>query len=361
MGEHAARLAALVVLLAGPAAAQPDSVRTARGPTGGALVVAVSEAPPFAERGPDGVWDGLGVALAEDVGQRLGRGVRFVAAGDSAVAAVASGRADLAVAPMTSAGEAAVDYTAPFYGARLGVAQTRGNRVFDVLGRLFSMTFFWIAAGLAVLLLIVGVAVWAAERGSNEDQFRQSPRAGIWDGFWWAGVTMTTIGYGDKSPATVPGKLLALLWMLVSMAVTASLTASLVSALGTGGSGTVQLPEDLQDRRVGVTAASTAATVLREARVEARAFPSLSAGLAAVRDDSVDVLVDAAPRLRAARSSDSDLRVQTTGVEIERWAFAVAPGSPLRETVSRAVLDHVQSADWPGVVRRYVGSDSSSP
>lgn len=346
----------LVVLAANVASGQaaPDAGGE------GALTVALPEAPPFAKQGPDGVWDGLGVRLAEVVGQRLGRDVRFVAGGDSALAVVAGGRADLALAPMTPGAEAAADFAAPFYAARLGVARARSNRVFDVLGRLFSMTFFWIAAGLAALLLIVGAMMWAIERRHETDDFREGPR-GLWDGFWWAGVTMTTIGYGDTVPRSNGGRLIALLWMLVSMAVTASLTASLVSALGMQGTGTLDLPEDLQGERVGVTGGSLAATVLREANVDARPYPDISAGLDAIRSDSIDVFVDAAPRLRTAQSSDSKLGVDSTPVEFERWAFAVAAGSPLREPVSRAVLDHIQSADWPATVRRYVGSDRSSP
>jgi ABC-type amino acid transport substrate-binding protein len=344
------RAAASFGLIAGAAVAQPESA--------GPLVVAVPEAPPFAERGPDGVWDGLGVRLAEAVGQRLGRDVRFVAGGDSALARL--GEADLALAPMTAAGEATADFAAPFYAARLGVARLPGDRMTDVLGRLFSMTFFWITAGLAVLLLIVGAMMWGIERRHDTDDIHGGFR-GLWDGFWWAGVTMTTIGYGDTVPRSTAGRSLALLWMLVSMAVTASLTASIVSALGVGGRGSLDLPEDLQGDRVGVVEGALAATVLREANVDARPFPDVAAGLAAVRADSLDAFAGSAPRLRAARSSGSGLRVESTGVEFERWGLAVAPGSPLREPVARAVLDHVQSADWPGTVRRYVGPDRSSP
>lgn len=346
----------LCLLLALPAGAQEAPTDSASGP----LTVAVYEAPPFAERTDDGTWDGLGVELAQEVGQKLGRGVRFVEApADSGLAAVASGRADLALAPMTAAGEAAADYTAPFYAARLGVTRPMTSRLATIATSFFSGLFFKIAAGLAVLLLIVGVAVWALERHANTDDFREDARGGIWDGFWWAGVTMTTIGYGDKSPQTVPGKTLALLWMLVSMGVTASLTAALVSALGLqkAGSG-VRLPEDLQGDRVGVVDGSAAAAVLREARVDVRPYPSVEAGLQAVHDDSLDTFVDAAPRLRAAQSTTSSLQIQTTGVEFERWAFAVPTGSPLREAASRAVLDRIHSADWPSTVNRYIGSDS---
>ena len=349
-------LRALAAVLAVFALAAGGAAQDA--PPSGPLTVAVYDAPPFAERGPDGTWDGLGVELAGEIGQKLGRGVRFVEApADSGLAAVASGRADLALAPMTAPGEAVADYTAPFYSARLGVTRPLASRFADVATAFFSGLFFKIAAGLAVLLLLVGTLLWALERHDNSEDFREDARGGIWDGFWWAGVTMTTIGYGDKSPATVAGKSLALLWMLVSMGVTAALTASLVSALGfEGGGAGVSIPEDLQGDRVGVVAGSAAAAVLQEARVDARPFPTIEAGLQAVEDDSLDTFVDAAPRLRAATSS-RDIQIQTTGVEFERWAFAVAPDSPLRDAVSRAILDRVHSADWPSTVHRYIGSD----
>ena len=361
MAESARRAAFLLLaLLAAAASAQPAPDVE---PGGGPLTVAVTEAPPFAERSPDGVWDGLGVAVAEDVGQVLGRPVQVVGVPhDSVLAVVARGEIDLVLTTMTAAGEAVVDFSAPFYSARLGVARERGNRVFDVLGRLFTMTFFWIAAGIAVLLLIVGAIMWVVERRSEGDDFRAGPR-GLWDGFWWAGVTMTTIGYGDTVPTSVGGRVIALFWMLVSMAVTAALTASLVSALGLrtaaggGAGGTVSLPEDLQGERVGVVEGSAAGRVLREARVETLPFPSAEAGLGAVEADSLDAFVGSAPSLRSARSAGSMLRIETTGAELERWAFATAEGSPLREAISRAVLERVHSPEWPSVVRRYVGSE----
>ncbi len=357
---HGALLVALLLAL-GPAAAQ-ETLAAPETPATGTLTVAVYEAAPFAERTADGTWDGLGVELAGEIGQTLGRGVRFVEApADSGVAAVVSGRADLALGPMTAAGEAEADYTAPFYSARLGVVRPLGSRIAEVASVFFSGLFFKIAGGLAVLLLLVGAAVWALERDVNDDEFRPDARGGIWDGFWWAGVTMTTIGYGDKTPRTVPGRALALVWMLISMAVTAVLTAALVSALGLRGSGSgpadVRLPDDLRGERVGVVSGSAAAAMLREARVDARPYSDVSAGLRAIGDDSLDAFVDAAPRLRTARRDGSELQTQTTDIEFERWAFAVADGSPLRDAVSRAVLDRVHSADWPSTVHRYVGSD----
>ncbi len=344
------RLLVLVLSVAASAGAQP--ARPADAPD---LVVAVYDAPPFVAEEADGTWSGLGVAFVQQVGQQLNRGVRFVGVeADSLGAALAQGQADLAIASTTADGEDAFDYSAPFVSARLGVARPAADRLGDIAGRFFSPTFFKIAAGISALLLLVGVAVWAFERHEEGDDFREGT-AGIWDGFWWSGVTMTTIGYGDTVPASVGGRTLALTWMLVSMALTAALTTALVAALGLGegAASGVRLPDDLEGERVGVVEGSAAAALLREAGLAPRPFPTAAAGLAAIEADSLDAFAGAVPRLQAAQSSGSTLRIASTGVEFERWALAVGEGSALREPVARAALDRLHSADWPETVRRH--------
>jgi voltage-gated potassium channel len=55
----------------------------------------------------------------------------------------------------------------------------------------------------------------------------------IGSGLWWAVQTVTTVGYGDVTPVTVAGRLVAALVMLVGIGfltvITASITSSFVS------------------------------------------------------------------------------------------------------------------------------------
>ena len=349
--------AAAPLAAAQPSASVPDS---ASGPaTGAPLRVGVYEAPPFALYDADGTWDGLSVELVESAARRLGRPVTFERV-DAQDPLAALGRVDAVLAPQTADGEARADFVTSHYTAPLGLAKMRTDSLWSVVKRLFSPTFLKVVAALAALLLLVGAAVWAFEKQENDDEFRSSWKGGLWDGFWWSGVTMSTIGYGDKAPVTVGGRTLALLWMLLSMGITAALTAAVVSALGIGqgsGSGSAELPGALRDTRVGVLAGSAATAYVDRERIRATPYADLAAGLDALEADSLDVFVAGAPLLThhlQQASSRPDVHVMATGTEPVRWAFAVPEGSALREPLTRATLAVLDEPTWPQVMRRYV-------
>ncbi len=71
---------------------------------------------------------------------------------------------------------------------------------------------------LAVIVLMGSVGILIFEKGHN-DQFNT-----FLDGFWWAIVTLTTVGYGDKFPITLEGRILAIVLMLFGLSLFALIT-----------------------------------------------------------------------------------------------------------------------------------------
>ncbi|MBM3690611.1 MAG: two pore domain potassium channel family protein [Actinobacteria bacterium] len=49
------------------------------------------------------------------------------------------------------------------------------------------------------------------------------------DSLWWAAVTVTTVGYGDKFPVSSEGRWIAVGLMITGIAVVGSITASLAA------------------------------------------------------------------------------------------------------------------------------------
>ncbi|WP_162178301.1 ion channel [Parvularcula oceani] len=321
------------------------------------LRVGIAERPPFSLRGEDGTWQGLAVNLWRTAAEDLGFDYEFVELSeDGLIDAVADGRADVAL-PVYATSEAAerADLVFPFYTATLGVAEQPSNSFVDTVMNLFSWQFLRIILYLSVLLLIVGAIVWLLERRRNDDQFDRSWLKGLGDGFWWAGVTLTTIGYGDKAPRTTSGRAVAMLWMLIGLSVSAALTAAVVSATDIRSRSTDDLAAYVGKKTVGAVPGTGAFDYLDLSGKAPRRFDTLGAGLEAVADGEIDMFVHAAPALRfTAQGRGMNLDVSTTRAEPFFVTMAVRDDDALAETLERAVVTRATTSAWWSHVDRWI-------
>ncbi|XP_078361006.1 uncharacterized protein LOC144645338 [Oculina patagonica] len=78
---------------------------------------------------------------------------------------------------------------------------------------------------------IAGIFIWALEFHVKNEEFPLSFTKGSYEGFWWAFISMTTVGYGDKTPRSFFGRLFGVLWILLGVIVVTMFTATVTSAL----------------------------------------------------------------------------------------------------------------------------------
>jgi voltage-gated potassium channel len=82
-------------------------------------------------------------------------------------------------------------------------------------------------AASTIVLATAGVVVLA---GVLIRVFDHHEYSNVWVGMWWAMQTVTTVGYGDVTPADTTGRIIAALVMLQGIAFLAVVTAAITSS-----------------------------------------------------------------------------------------------------------------------------------
>ncbi|TWT31202.1 Cyclic nucleotide-gated potassium channel [Posidoniimonas corsicana] len=369
---HAGRaIAALLTLLAStstPAVAQ-DQTEAESNAEARTVAVAVRDAPPFSMKNAQGEWTGICVDLLREVQAEIRAAGREVTIDyremglDELLDAVERGKVDMGAGAITLnyERELRMDFTHPFYSSGLGIAVGANQRDQGWLGiasAVISPTFMKVVAALLAALLISAVAVYFFERRGNPEQFGGGPARGIGSGLWWAAVTLTTVGYGDKAPKTLPGRLIGLVWMFAGLFIIASFTASVTSVLTvtqlkTGISG----PGDLPSVRVATVEGSTAESYLRNRGIVPELFSGAADALGALRQERVAAVVYDEPILRYQinQADAPGLHVLPVTFEPQEYAFPIPDGSPLRERINQSLLRTTSQPGWREVLNGYLG------
>ena len=316
------------------------------------LRVGVSGSAPFVIEDP--VGDGLS-GISIDVWRRVAEAndlpydlIRQDSA-EAGIAAVEAKEIDVLIGPVSvTASRLArpeVDFTQPYYIDRAGVLLPRQRA--NLSSRL-QVLFGWaVISSILVLcsvLLVVGTFIWLAEHRQNPEQFPPQPLPGIANGMWFALVTLTTVGYGDKAPITRLGRGITSAWMLMSLVAVSTLTAGLASAFTVLLSGSTQDnikdPRELSRLRVATVNGTSGMELAKRRRLRIVATDSLEKGVDAVLTDTADALIFDRPALRYHLKLNPDLAVNVAPFTVaeETYGFVLRTDDPLRTPLDISIL-----------------------
>ena len=360
------RLPLMLVALGASLAAPLDcALAVERRPTA-PLRVAVYDVPPYGTVGSDGALSGLSVDLWRRVAEELEWEYRLtpVSQMEAILSGLEEGRFDAAIGAITITPEREerVDFSYPTHRSGVAVALRKET------GPLAAILSYgaavadlgYLIVGILALLLLLGVVIWLIERPGRSGKLPpEDSVANLRDGLYWAVVTMTTVGYGDKTPKTHLGRFVAVVWMLSSVALVSLVSASLVSRLTAERveNSSIRAESDLTGKKLAAVAQSSGAEYLDELHLKYEKYDNLAEALSSLANGQSNAVVNSVGALQylvAARFAQV-IRVPRVLLAPAFMAIALPDNSPLKKPIDRALIKITASSEWKSVEELYFG------
>ena len=288
------------------------------------------------------LWD----QLARETG--LEYEVSVVGTAQEIIDAVKDKKADVGVGALsvTAQREGVIDFSQPFYKSGLQVLVAGGggsfaDNIWPMLMNLFNLELIGMFLLLLGTMVLISYLVWLYEHPVNEDQWPADKRKGLWESFWWTVSTLLVGGADNKGPVGVGGRIVAIVWMLLSIVLVSLLTASFTTTLTINTlKGDINGPDDLPGRKVSTVKGSTAEAWLNAKGAKVVAETTAAEAIAVLRKGDVQAVVFDAPVLQyeAAKSEDEKLQMVGSLFEEQNYAFALQQDSALLEKLNQGLL-----------------------
>ena len=270
---------------------------------------------------------------------------------------------DLVIYPLSITSERSqkMNFSAPFYLAHSGI-MTKNISSFEsailFLKTFFSLNFFRALGTLALVILIFGFLEWRFERKINHEEFGGGIK-GLWSGFWWSAVTMTTVGYGDKSPKTTGGRIVALIWMFTAIMIISGFTASITSSLTvtTLGSNSNSI-EDFKDQKLGTVEHSETHSWLKDNFFKnKKLYKNKEDLIEGLKNDEIEAAAYDLPLLKEMNKRKDLNEFNVLDIKFNPQYYAIAMNrnvsDPLRKKINTALLSATESFEWDVILAEY--------
>lgn len=334
------------------------------------LRIGIHEKPPYALKSADGTWTGLAAELWKGISETTGLPIEFVEVPyENLIQQVAQGKIDAAAGEIevTAEAEKLVDFTQPFLTSSLCIAlpQVGWEAAWkSVLKDFFNWTIAKYLLGIFVAMLAISLLLWFAERHHGTGHFHGGI-TGIGSALWFAAVTMTTVGYGDKTPATIAGRIIAVFWMIFGVVLVSAFTATVTSNMAsTQLSNSIESVSDFNNLSCGALRGSLSAQILRRIGVMTHEYENIPDAFEDLAAGKIEAVVGDRNTLSYVRREFAGrkppVRINIPAFRL-REAFLAIPiheGHKDYKQINEAMLQFTMSEDWLELLRRWTGDST---
>lgn len=283
---------------------------------------------------------------------------------EAALIAVKNNQLDIAIGPIsiTSSRIEHVRFSQPFYNSSLSIVSRSDKLSFwQKIQPLFSVKLIYAVFIFLFILSIVGTLLWLAERKHSPEQFSEKPLNGIGTGMWLAIVTMTTVGYGDKAPGTLAGRIIAGSWMVISIIFATSMVAGIASTLTLTSLGisTVSNIEELSGRRTATISESPSEEFVQSYKAKIIPVAHLNEAFELLNNNKVDAVVYDRPQLLyyIKTHQEESLNIAKAEYFKQGYGFAFPLNSTLVYEVNKSLLKLAEMQGTTDIIDHYLGKD----
>ncbi len=327
------------------------------------LKIGYTPAAPFVIE-EDGLLEGINIWLWNKVADDLDFEYELVPMQFSTMLdSLRAGKIDVSINPLTITSHRSkeMEFTHSFYASHSAIVvakQSSLQKIKHFVASFFQANFLRGFLLLFIILLFFGLLAWLFERKKNPEHFRPGFK-GLWDGLWWSVVTLTTVGYGDKSPMTRMGKITALGLMFCGLLFVSGLTASIASSLTVN-----QLSNDnssfgdFKERKVGTVKGSESDDFLKAHFFKnVNGYTSVVPGLKDLQKNKIEAFIYDAPILKYRIKKDSslqELEVLPMKFDVQFYAFGIKKDAiALEQQISQRILEIIETQEWAVILSEY--------
>ena len=331
------------------------------------LRVGVAGSAPFVIKDDD-EFKGISLDIWEEIARELRLDYELIGQPrvQSGLEAVVNGKLDALIGPISITPKRLetmpIEFTQPIFFVQIGlVLPSQKPRLWSRVKPFFGLAALSSLLLLCISLFVVGNLIWLAERHQNSGQFPPKYLSGVSNGMWFALVTLTTVGYGDRAPITKVGRFITGVWMLISLLALSSITAGLASALTLSLSDLAvnerfASPSDLKGAKIAVVSGTNSVEWGKYYQAQLLEADTLKEAIELVASGQTEGAIFDRPALQyyLSQNPELNLRLSSLNLGTETYGFVLPQNNSLERDINVVLLDMYQSKQIQSIADKWL-------